>query len=115
MKMKNLIFRVFYLTVGKIIRLCQGSLIPRSSPQRVFHLINQKALEDSAQYALDNFSGAMQFDTRPELWRYCLNRIPQLQTGGSLLSSGSGKESRSTFLQKVVLKLGYLDLTLLKA
>lgn len=100
MKMKNLIFRVFYLTVGKIIRLCQGSLIPRSSPQRVFHLINQKALEDSAQYALDNFSGAMQFDTRPELWRYCLNRIPQLQTGGVIAEFGVWKGESINFFAK---------------
>ena len=80
--MKVLIFRIFNLSVGKIIRLFQRTLIPRSSPQGVFHLINQQALQDSAQYALDNFSKAMQFETRPELWSYCLNRIPQLQTGG---------------------------------
>jgi hypothetical protein len=114
--MKNLIFRILNLTVGRIVRLFQSMLISHNPPQGVFHLINQHAWQDSAQYALDNFSGAMQFGTRPELWRYCLNRIPQLQTGGgSLLSSAFGKESRSTFLQKVAPKPGYLDLTLLKA
>ena len=76
--MKNLIFRIFNLTVGKVIRLFQRTLI--ISPQGVFHLINQQALQDSAQYAVDNFSKAMQFDTRPELWSYCLNRIPQIKT-----------------------------------
>jgi hypothetical protein len=85
--MKNLIFIVFNLTVGKIIRLFQRTLITRNSPQGVFHqgvfhLINQQALQDSAQYAVNNFSKAMQFDTRPELWSYCLNKIPQLQTEG---------------------------------
>lgn len=110
--MRNLIFRVFNLTVGKVIRLFQRTLITRNSPQGVFHLIKQQALQDSAQYAVNNFSKAMQFDTRPELWSYCLNKIPQLQMGGSLLSSVSGKESRSTFLQKVALNPGYLDLTL---
>ena len=78
--MKNLIFRIFNLTVGKVIRLFQRTLIIRDSPQGVFHLINQQALQDSAQYAIDNFSTAMQFDTRPELWSYCLNRIPQIKT-----------------------------------
>ncbi len=114
--MKSLIFRVFNLTVGKVIRLFQRTLTPRNSPQGVFQLINQQALQDSAQYAIDNFPKAMQFDTRTELWSYCLNRIPQLQTGGggSLLSSASGKEGRSTFLQKVALNPGYLDLTLSK-
>ena len=80
--MKILIFRVFNLTVGKVIRLFQRTLVPRNFPQGVFHLINQQALQDSAQYAIDNFSEAMQFNTRSDLWSYCLNRIPQLQTGG---------------------------------
>ena len=80
--MKNLIFRIFNLTVGKVIRLFQLTLITRDSPQGVFHLINQQALQDSAQYAVNNFSKAMQFDTRPELWSYCLNRIPQIKTAG---------------------------------
>jgi hypothetical protein len=89
--MKNLIFIVFNLTVGKIIRLFQRTLITRNSPQGVFHqgvfhLINQQALQDSAQYAVNNFSKAMQFDTRPELWSYCLNKIPQLQTEGGVIA-----------------------------
>ena len=83
--MKILIYRIFDLSVGKIVRLFQRTLIPRSSLQGVFHLINEQALQDSAQYALDNFSKAMQFEKRPELWSYCLNRIPQLQTGGGHL------------------------------
>lgn len=126
LKMKSLIIRVFNLTVGKVIRLFQGALAPphtfqgalvtRNFPQGVFHLINQQALQDSAQYAIDNFSNAMQFNTQSDLWSYCLNRIPQLQTGGgSLLSLASIKERRSTFSQKVALKPGYLDLTLSKA
>lgn len=118
LKMKSLIFRVFNLTVGKVIRLFQSTLIPRNftPAQGVFHLINQQALQDSAQYAIDNFSKAMQFERRSDLWSYCLNRIPQLQTGGgSLLSSASGQESRSTFSQKVALKPEYLDLTLSRA
>lgn len=92
LKMKSLIIRVFNLTVGKVIRLFQGALAPphtfqgalvtRNFPQGVFHLINQQALQDSAQYAIDNFSNAMQFNTQSDLWSYCLNRIPQLQTGG---------------------------------
>jgi hypothetical protein len=88
--MKNLIFRIFNLTVGKVVRLFQRTQIIRNPPQGVFHLINQHALQDSAQYALNNFSKAMQFDTRTELWSYCLNRIPQLQTaeGGIIAEFG---------------------------
>ena len=80
--MKNLIFRIFNLTVGKVIRLFQRTLIIRNPPQGVFHLINQHALQDSAQYSVINFSKAMQLDTKADLWSYCLNRIPQLQKAG---------------------------------
>jgi hypothetical protein len=88
--MKNLIFRIFNLTVGKVIRLFQRTLISHNPPQGVFHLINQHTLQDSAQYAVNNFSKAMQLDTRTELWSYCLNRIPQLQTaeGGIIAEFG---------------------------
>jgi hypothetical protein len=98
--MKNLIFIIFNLTFGKFIRLCQRTLIPRNSPQGVFHLINQQALQDSAQYALNNFSKAMQFDTRQELWSYCLNRIPQLQTGGVIAEFGVWKGESINFFAK---------------
>jgi len=84
--MKKLIFRIFNLTVGKVIRLFQMTLMIRHSHQGVFHLIHQQALQDSAQYAYNNFLKAMQFDKREELWSYCLNRIPQLQTGGGVIA-----------------------------
>ena len=98
--MKSLIFEIFNLTIGKIIRLFQRTLIPHNPPQGLFHLINQQFLQDSAQYALDNFSRAMQFDTRQELWSYCLNRIPQLQTGGIIAEFGVWKGESINFFAK---------------
>ena len=100
--MKNLIFRIFNLTVGKVIRLFQRTQIIRNPPQGVFHLINQHALQDSAQYALNNFSKAMQFDARTELWSYCLNRIPQLQTaeGGIIAEFGVWKGESINFFAR---------------
>ena len=100
--MKNLIFRIFNLTVGKVVRLFESTLIIRQSPQGVFHLINQQALQDSAQYAVNNFSKAMQFDTRPELWSYCLNRIPQIKTaeGGVIAEFGVWKGESINFFAR---------------
>jgi len=100
--MKYLIFMIFNLTVGKVIRLFQRTLIVRDSPQGLFHLINQQALQDSAQYAIDNFSRAMQFDTRPELWSYCLNRIPQIRTeeGGIIAEFGVWKGESINFFAR---------------
>ncbi len=100
--MKNLIFRIFNLTVGKVIRLFQRALIIHNSLQGVFHLINQQALQDSAQYAIDNFSQARLFDTRPELWSYCLNRIPQIKTaeGGVIAEFGVWKGESINFFAR---------------
>jgi hypothetical protein len=88
---KQWIFIVFNMTVGKIIRLFQASLTPRKLPHSlpgVLDLINQQGFQDSAEYALSNFSKALQFKTRPELWSYCLSNIPQLQTGGVIAEFG---------------------------
>jgi hypothetical protein len=100
MHMKNLIFRIFNLTVGRVVRLFQKALLPSSHPQGVFYLINQQALQDSAQYALKNFSKAMQFGTRTELWRYCINRVPQLQTGGVIAEFGVWKGDSINFFAR---------------
>lgn len=98
--MKNLIIKVFNLTMGKLIRLFQMSLRRRPATQGVFHLVSQHALQDSAQYAIDNFSSAMQFDKREELWSYCLNRIPRLQTDGVIAEFGVWKGYSINFFAK---------------
>jgi hypothetical protein len=100
--MKNLIIRIFNLTVGKVLRLFQSALLPSSRPQGLFDLINQQALEDSAQYAYNNFLKAMQFDNshREELWSFCLNRIPQLQTGGVIAEFGVWKGDSINFFAR---------------
>jgi len=98
--MKSMIFRIFNSTAGKMIRLIQRTLIPRNSIQGVFHLINQQALQDSAQYAANNFSNAMQFDKRTELWSYCLSRISRLQTGGIIAEFGVWKGESINFFAK---------------
>ena len=77
--MKYLINKVFYHSVGKILRLFQKSLINYDSVPGVQDLVNRNAVQESSDYAIKNFSQAMQFVSRPELWRYCLNISTQLQ------------------------------------
>ena len=77
--MKYLINKVFYHSVGKILRLFQRSLINYDSVPGVQDLVNRNAVQESSDYAIKNFSQAMQFVSRPELWRYCLNISTQLQ------------------------------------
>ena len=58
--MKYLINKVFYHSVGKILRLFQKSLINYDSVPGVQDLVNRNAVQESSDYAIKNFSQAMQ-------------------------------------------------------
>jgi hypothetical protein len=77
-------------------------------------LLASRLCRDSTQFALDNFSEAMQFDRREKLWNYYLNKIPQLQTG-VIAEFGVWKGESINFFGKIAPKPLYLDLTLFKA
>ena len=68
------------MSIGKILRLFQSSLLSRHHIDSVQDLINKNAIHSSAQYAIENFSEAMRFESREELWSYCLNTNFQLQS-----------------------------------
>jgi hypothetical protein len=69
--------RNFYLGFDRsfdvIFRAIQSTLV-NSSSKNLGHHINQIALIDSAKYAYENFSEAMVFSKREELWDYCTNK-----------------------------------------
>ena len=50
--------------------------------QRLFDVIDQQVLQDCAQYALNNFSDALRFRTRQEMWSFCLKKIHEVQPSG---------------------------------
>lgn len=84
--MKQIVFKVFYNSVGKVIRYSQRSLLVRPREQdTLMWLIKQSAIKDSAQYAIENFSEALQFNDRKDLWQYCLTKVPKTK-----VSSGEG-------------------------
>jgi hypothetical protein len=78
--MKIFVKRLFSLSIGQILRLFQSSLLSRHHIDSVQDLINKNAIHSSAQYAIKNFSEAMWFESREELWSYCLNKNFQLQS-----------------------------------
>jgi hypothetical protein len=75
----KLIFGIFNFTVGKVVRLFQSTLILRNEPPGILFLIEQHFLQDSANYAVHNFSKAIQFRQKTELWSFCLKRSSLLQ------------------------------------
>jgi hypothetical protein len=68
------LFKVFNATFGVLIRGVQMTL--RRAPSKGVHFyLNQKAVQESAEYALTNFSQAQAFYRRERLWDYCLNKV----------------------------------------
>jgi len=80
--MKKLIFFVYIKTVGKFLRLSQNTLRVQSNSERLFDFIDQLVFRDCAQYASNNFSEALRFRTRQEMWSFCLKKIHEVQPNG---------------------------------
>lgn len=80
--MKKLIFNIYNRTIGNLLLLSQNTLRVQSISQRLFDVIDQQVLQDCAQYALNNFSNALRFRTRQEMWSFCLKKIHQVQPSG---------------------------------
>ena len=80
--MQLLIFKILDQTFGTLVRLFQRFLIrhePR--PKEPVRLINEEAMQDSADYGTKNFLEALQFRTikREMFWDYCLSKSKALQ------------------------------------
>jgi hypothetical protein len=95
---KKSLYKFFDSSFGKIIRTIQNSLINRNPIFSVMDLVKQNAVQDSAEYAIKNFSEAMQFDRRSDLWIYCLNRTPP--HGGIIAEFGVWKGESINFFAK---------------
>ena len=100
--MKNFVKRIFSSSIGRILRLFQSSLVNHYTIPTVLDLINQNAIKSSAQYAIKNFHEAMQFDSRSELWSYCLNKNHQIQslTGEIIVEFGVWRGESINFFAK---------------
>ena len=77
--LKVKLFKLFYFSMGFFIRGIQRTLIV-TPKKNLLDYVNTHAVEQSAQYAINNFSKAMIFDQKQDLWEYCVNRVPSLLT-----------------------------------
>ncbi|MFZ4123467.1 MAG: TylF/MycF/NovP-related O-methyltransferase [Candidatus Planktophila sp.] len=84
--MKIFLFKLFDRTFGVIFRGIQKTLKVKNAPVGLHHLVNQMAIQDSAEYAVSNFSEALIFRNRENLWDYCIKRIPSLQIEGGIIT-----------------------------
>lgn len=80
--MKKILFIIFNRTFGIVFRAIQKTLIDKNIPKGLHYQVHQRAVQDSVDYAVNNFNEAMIFNRRQELWDYCIKRIPSLQAGG---------------------------------
>jgi hypothetical protein len=99
--LRKFIYRVFDFSFGRLTRLFQRSLRNRA-PYTVLELVAQNAIQESADYAIKNFGEAILFDSRSELWSYCLDSIPELNSlkGGIIAEFGVYKGQSINFFAK---------------
>ena len=84
--MKTSFFKVLDNTIGRCVRLFQRFLIENQPrPKDPIMLINEAAMQDSANYAIENFSAALQFRSidREKFWDYCLSKSRDLYSESS--------------------------------
>ena len=80
--MKSVLLKLFDRSFGKLFRAIQFTLIQRNSQVSVHQLVRQRATEESADYAIRNFTHTMIFDRPEELWSFCIDKSFYLKSGG---------------------------------
>jgi hypothetical protein len=79
--MKLVLFKTFNRSFGMLFRAVQKTLLVSPVPSAgVHHLVNKKALEESADYAIRNFTHALIFNSRQELWSFVVDRSSILKS-----------------------------------
>ena len=63
-------------------------------------MVNQNSVQESAEYAIANFSEAMIFRNREALWDFCIARVPQIQFNGIIAEFGVWKGESINYLAK---------------
>jgi len=84
--MKNQLFTLFNRTFGIFFRWIQSTLISEPLPKTIYQLVKERAIEDSAEYAIQNFSQAMIFNSKEALWLFCIEKSAVLNSGGGVIA-----------------------------
>jgi hypothetical protein len=81
--------KLFDITVGKFIRLCQRSLLVKSTNSKFYDLLEYNAIKDSVTYVLENMPNALYFDSKLRLRSYSVDLLPILKSeDGFILEFG---------------------------
>ena len=98
--MKSILIKLFNRTFGVFFRVVQSTLV-RPPRKNLHYYVEQMAIKESAEYAVSNFSEAMIFNKREEIWDYCVSRAPLIQSeGGIILEFGVWKGESINFFAK---------------
>ena len=83
---ENIVFQSIGQYCWEIRKIFSTFLIKyQTRPKDPIRLINEAAMQDSANYAIENFSAALQFRTidREKFWDYCLSKSRDLYSESS--------------------------------
>lgn len=85
--MKARLIRWFDRTFGVLFRIIQMTLPLRTaSGPGVQDLVGLHAIEDSADFAIQNLSHALMFQSREDLWAYCVRRNSSLRSESPVIA-----------------------------
>jgi predicted O-methyltransferase YrrM len=72
--MKQVLYNLFEAVFGPFFRAIQRTLPQRIQLIGIHDLLTQAAFQDSAEFARLNFTKAMIFDKREDLWDHCISK-----------------------------------------
>ena len=100
----KLVFKLFDNTVGRVVRLVQSSLVPRSDGPSVLTLtqvLTSIAAHEAAEYVKLNMSDALIFQRRQDLWSFCADEATKCD-GGLFLEFGVWKGESINHFSKLL-------------
>jgi len=71
--------------LGYIVRAIQKSFTKTTSEQEFFRLLEQRSINESVEYALINFTHALFFQARKNLWDYCIEKASSILTENKMV------------------------------
>jgi hypothetical protein len=102
--MRKIVFQVFNQTFGKFIRLIQRSLIPDSTIDSLITVVTKNSIQKSAQFAQTEFTSAVIFADRKNLWLHCIENSNLLSSNQEslVLEFGVWKGESINFLARAI-------------
>ena len=98
--MKNIFWKFFNLTIGKLVRGVQMSITKPSEASLIYNEVLNMSILESAQYAKSHFKEVVYFYHKSQLHEYCINKFINSKISSLILEFGVFKGESVNFFAK---------------